>query len=110
MFVSVVSVSGAGARAACDRFSFPQHERCLWTEIEQLCPGTCASRTVHRCVHWSYHGRGCFGHCDDLTRGYFREGEFGPELIVTPICEHDPVGWDPCDSNRNPEICDCACE
>lgn len=99
-------------QAACDRFSFPDlWERCLWTEIEQLCPGTCASRTVHRCIHWSYHGRGCFGHCEDgLTRGYTREGEFGPELIVTQICEHHPDGWDGCSDSRNAEICDCACD
>ncbi|MCY0992589.1 hypothetical protein OV203_35950 [Nannocystis sp. ILAH1] len=99
-------------QAACDRFSFPNlYERCLWTEIEQLCPGACASRTVHRCIHWSYHGNGCFGHCEDLlTRGYTREGEFGPELIVTQICEHDPVGWEWCPDSRNAEICDCACD
>ncbi|MCY1008092.1 hypothetical protein OV079_21540 [Nannocystis pusilla] len=98
-------------QAACDRFSSPKlWEFCLWTEIEQLCPGTCASRKVHRCIHWSYHGAGCLGHCDGVTRGYTREGEFGPELIVTQICEHDPVGWDWCPDSRNAEVCDCACD
>ncbi|WAS97708.1 hypothetical protein [Nannocystis punicea] len=99
--------------ADCNVFRVPKWlDYCEWTAIEQFCPGTCGSRTVHRCVNFSYHGDGCLmaSACPERGQlGFFREGPLGPELLIAQKCEDDPPGWAQCGVEDDPGVCDCRC-